>query len=149
MTHMPVAVAENFRENAVLLKDLRSRMRGVRPFVVMAANGALMLFITGVWWIDHNWAQYGQPGGSMAPGRDLLDVLVAVQGIIVMLLAPALTSGAFTLEREQQSFDLLLLTAMTPLQMVWGRILSVALFLLLIITSSVPFVALSFLLGGL
>lgn len=147
MTHMPVAIAQNLAENAVLIKDLRSRMRGVRPFVVMAANGALMLFITGLWWIDHNWTQYSKSGG--APGRDLLEVLVVVQGLIVTLLAPALTSGAFTLEREQQSFDLLLLTAMTPLQMVWGRILSVALFLLLIITSSVPFVSLCFLLGGL
>jgi ABC-type transport system involved in multi-copper enzyme maturation permease subunit len=137
-----------FRENPVLVKDLRTRMRGGRAFLIMAVYTVILVGAFLVWCLN---TVAFRPRWADLPadlGRQWFVMLFAVQMPLVIALMPALTAGSFTIEHEQRTFELMLLTSLKPHQMVWGRALSAAAFVALLATCSLPFAGLCFVLGG-
>ena len=66
----------------------------------------------------------------------------------VCFLSPSLTAGAIVGEKERQTYDLLLASLLSPLQIITGKLLSAIAFALLLITASLPIAGLSLLFGG-
>ncbi len=61
---------------------------------------------------------------SMRDGRDVFGVIaVGFQTAFAVLLAPTLTSGVITLEREKQTWNALLLSRLTSWEILWGKLL--------------------------
>ena len=134
-------------ENPLLIKELRSRMRGARAYWMLFAYLVILslaLVIAYVTW----WRAGSGSGGSFVVGRIFFQTLFYVQLGLVCLIAPGLTAGAITVEKEQRTYDLLALTPMKARSMVIGKLISAVSFVLLLTISSLPLVSVCFLLGG-
>lgn len=137
----------------VLMKEMRSRMRGIRApvlvFIATAITIGIGLLIIGPMWEDANYSDVATVGSHMADmGHALFVGLMIVEGILCALIAPALTAGAISIEREQQTLELLLLTRLTSANLVLGKLISSLSFALIILLCGLPVGAISFLLGG-
>jgi len=131
--------------NPILVKELRSRMRGAKAYWIEGLYVlALSLTLLLAYWA---WQESNSPS-SWTLGRDLFYWLSGVQAVLVMLLAPAFAAGAITLEREQQSLEMLLLTRLQARSVILGKLASSMLFVVLLLTTSLPLVCICFLLGG-
>jgi ABC-2 type transport system permease protein len=129
-------------------KELQSRMRGARTYVVLtvyllvAAGLAMLVYASGAVQSEYN------PGNNGEVGRTVFYITIGIQIALVCIIAPAATSGAIIGERERQTYEILLTTLLTPLQIVWGKLISALSFIGLLVFASLPLAALSFLLGG-
>jgi ABC-type transport system involved in multi-copper enzyme maturation permease subunit len=70
------------------------------------------------------------------------------QVFLVLFITPAITSGTLTIEREQQTMDMLTLTRLSRRSIVVGKLLSAVLFTALLIVSSLPLMSICFMLGS-
>nr|WP_314465736.1 ABC transporter permease [uncultured Clostridium sp.] len=78
-----------------------------------------------------------------------LYVFVAVvEFVLLMFIMPALTAGSISGERERQTLDILLTTTMKPSEIIWGKLLSSFSTMFLMVVSSFPLLAVSFVYGG-
>jgi ABC-type transport system involved in multi-copper enzyme maturation permease subunit len=65
------------------------------------------------------------------------------------MVAPALTSGAISVEREKQTLELLITTPVSTLGLVVGKLFSSLAYVFLLIAASVPLMSIVFAFGGL
>ena len=138
--------------SAVGVKELRGRMRGKRAFVLLT----IYLVILGgfAWMIELLLEQafssnFGaQTYATAQIGRGVFIALLLLETLLVGLLAPAYTAGAISLEREKQTFDLLITTPISSLAIVLGKLFSALTYVFLLIISSIPLTALVFVFGG-
>ena len=146
---------------AVFAKEARWRMRGRRAFVVMTVYVALLgLLVLAVYQLlyDRSQFQFGlsvpaavdQVSGSVSAsiGQAIFTSILVLQTLLTVMLAPALTSGAISAEREKQTMDLLITTPVSTLGLVIGKLVSSLAFVLLLIVASVPLMSLVFAFGG-
>lgn len=134
--------------NPILVKDLRSRMRGARAYFLLTIY---LLILAGVTLLLYA-AISGDIGSDLNAGRRigqaLFFTIATVALIEVCLITPVLTSGSIAGEKERQTYDLLVASLLTPWQIVWGKLVSALAFALLLITAIVPVMSLAFLFGG-
>jgi ABC-type transport system involved in multi-copper enzyme maturation permease subunit len=156
--------------SAVSTKELRGRMRGRRAFVVVTIYLLLLsAFAFGIYtYLKQASALttsfdpgigmprpapmpgYGvtEAGLAASIGHGLFGGLLMVETLLVLLLAPAFTSGAISLEREKQTLDLLVTTPLSTAGMVVGKLLSALTYVFLLIIASIPLASLVFVFGG-
>jgi len=137
---------------AVGVKELRGRMRGKRAFVVLTIH---LLLVAGFAWMVESIAERTFSSGfgttfsaSAEIGRQLFTALLMLLTLIVLVLAPASTAGAISLEREKQTLDLLTTTPISSLAIVVGKLLSALSWVFLLLLASIPVTALVFTFGG-
>ncbi len=134
--------------NPILVKELRSRMRGPRAFVLLSiyllvlSAAVLLLYIA----MANNSAS--DIGAGREIGKGLFLMIGAVALIQVCIITPSLTSGSIAGERERQSYDLLIASPLSSWQIVWGKLASALAFALLLVISVLPLMAMAFLFGG-
>ena len=142
--------------STIMVKELRSRMRGRRAFVVLTIYLALLALITyGAYLIVAPGAQaeFGGGGGQMANvsgiiGQTIFTLLSVFQLILVCFIAPGFTAGQISLEREKQTLDLLVSTPMRPGAIVIGKLTAALAFVVLMIVAAVPITAIVLMYGG-
>jgi ABC-2 type transport system permease protein len=137
-------------QNPVMVKELRSRMRGRRAFVVLtiyllAMSGLISLVYAA--YASAAATPYG-PDPSEA-GKVVFAVVMGVQGFLVLFIGPAFTAGAITGEKERQTYELLQTTLLSPRWFVLGKLMSALSYILLLTIASIPLQSIAFLLGGL
>lgn len=137
-----------FRPNPVAVRELRGRMRGARAFTVLTIYLALMSGIALLSYFIFNAAVRGGStvGGEL--GRTLFVMIVAVEMMLIIFIAPAFTSGAITGERERQTYDLLRTTLLTAPSFVIGKLESALGYLFLLLLAAIPLQSIAFLFGG-
>ncbi|MCA8999376.1 MAG: ABC transporter permease subunit, partial [Planctomycetaceae bacterium] len=87
-------------------------------------------------------------GTRLGEGRAMFDELVWLQMAGIYLFLPAMTAGAFTLEKERDTLTLLLLTTMPPWTIVVQKYLSRVVPMLCYVILSFPLMAVSYSHGG-
>lgn len=90
-------------------------------------------------------------GGTMAVlghGRELFMMFVVLQFFGVYLFLPAMVCPLITSEKERDTLQLLMLTRLSPWGILWGKLLSRLIPMLLLIAMSLPLFALAYSLGG-
>ena len=113
--------------STILVKELRSRFRGRRAFVIITVYLAVLALIAyGVYSVvapsARTQAQFGGggpfgttfPNASATIGQAIFALLSIFQLLLVAFIAPAFTAGTISLEREKQTLDLLVTTPMRP-----------------------------------
>jgi ABC-type Na+ efflux pump permease subunit len=134
-----------FTPNPVLMREARVRMRGWRaPGLITLYVGVMGL----VAWLIVVIANQSGPAFAPEMGGIIFGTLSWVQFVLLCFAAPGLTAGAISGERERQTLDLLLVTRMSALQVVVGKLGVAVAFLLLLMVASLPVYGLLFLLGG-
>ena len=138
----------------ILVKELRSRFRGRRAFVIITVYlTVLALLAYGAYSVIAPTAQQASIGGSFANvsatiGFAIFAVLSVFQLLLVSFIAPAFTAGTISLEREKQTLDLLVTTPMRPGGIVVGKLLAALAFVGLMILAALPISALVLMYGG-
>jgi ABC-2 type transport system permease protein len=138
-------------QNPVILKELRGRMRGRRAFVFLTFYVVVVsLFISAIYSGMASQSSYGQssPSFRQDTGKILFGSVVVFEFLMIGFIGPALTAGAFTSERERQTFDLLRTTLLSARSLVFGKLGAACMYLLLLLLTALPVEALAFLLGG-
>jgi ABC-type transport system involved in multi-copper enzyme maturation permease subunit len=144
----------------IMVKELRSRMRGRRAFIVLTIYLAVLAAIAyGAYLVSvpnaRMQAQFGGFGpfgsgfnASATIGLLMFLLLSIFQLLLVSLIAPAFTSGAISLEREKQTLDLLVSTPLRPGGIVVGKLLAALAYVFLMIVAGLPLSALVLMYGG-
>jgi ABC-type transport system involved in multi-copper enzyme maturation permease subunit len=142
----------------IMTKELRSRMRGRRAFIILTAYlGVLALITYGVYvvigpFVVQNAGQVGvgtsQANASRSIGQWIFSVLSVFQIILVSMMAPAFTAGQISLEREKQTLDLLITTPMRPSAIIIGKLVTALAFVVLMIVAAIPITAIVLMYGG-
>lgn len=131
--------------NAVVGKELRSRMRGWRSTIIITVYMAVL----GVIAVGFLMQQAGTTSNQSATvGVQLFQALSIFQLFLILFVTPATTAGAISGERQRQTWDLLLVTRLSSFGIVWGKLLAGLAFSLLLICASLPLFSLVFLFGG-
>lgn len=136
--------------NPVVVKELRSRMRGHRAFAVLTLY---LLALGGVAVLVYLAYLSGSssPGSTQGytVGKGLFAAVLGVQIILVAFIGPAFTAAAISGERERQTFDILKTTLLSPHDLVLGKLVSALSYIFLLVLVSIPVQSIAFLLGGL
>lgn len=139
-------------ENPVVTKELRTRMRGAKAYWIMAGYVILLaLFLLIQYyseWINQGQAMDPRSWQSARLGFQLFSNMTWAQAIFIAFLAPAVTSGSITIEREQQTIEMLALTPMSPRNIVAGKVMAPMLFILMLLGSSLPLAGLCVMFGS-
>ncbi|MEO5987155.1 MAG: ABC transporter permease subunit [Candidatus Limnocylindria bacterium] len=142
----------------IMVKELRSRMRGRRAFIVLTVYLVILALITygvyvvvapNVGGIGGGFGGFGgQANASAIIGQSIFTLLSIFQLILVSFIAPAFTAGQISMEREKQTLDLLISTPMRPAAIVIGKLAAALAFVVLMIVAAVPITAIVLMYGG-
>ena len=135
-----------FESNPVLIRELRANLRNARAFGLLALYVALLGAVVTANFPGETAIDLQSDGG--ARGRDLFFWLFGGQVALILAILPALSTGALAQERERQTLQPLLLTPLSPLQIVWGKAGGVLSLVGLMLLATLPLTSLCFLLGG-
>lgn len=116
--------------NPVMMKEFRCRRFGRLHWLLrLVAVCALMsLGLT-----------YATVTGTVNWGVETIGgIMVLMQVALIVLITPALAAGLISTERESGGWPLLQATPMSPLRIVWGKVLSVILTLVLVLCATLP-----------
>lgn len=138
-------------ENPVILKELRGLMRRQRAFWLLTGYIAIIgFFISMIYSIIQIDAEFSPTDLQFRRevGKAIFGAVVLIELFLISFIAPALTAGAITAERERQTFDLLRTTLISARSLVLGKLGAALVYLLLLIFAALPIQSLAFLLGG-
>jgi ABC-type transport system involved in multi-copper enzyme maturation permease subunit len=130
---------------SVIKKDLRLRMRGWRWAGVTSVYVAILGIIT-VGFLLQKYTQ--TPSQSSQAGIQLFQSLAIFQLLLIVFVTPASIAGAISGERQHRTWDLLLVSRLSALDIVWGKFLVGIAFNLLLLAASLPLFGLIYLFGG-
>ena len=132
--------------NPILIKEMRSRMRGMRAFLVLTGYVLLLGIIVGMIYVV---LSKNAPATIVnQAGLILTPVLIYVQMGLICLIAPTFSASAVSFEREQQTFDLLVVSLAKPSTILVGKVGAALSYLLLTLFGSVPLISLTYSMGG-
>jgi ABC-2 type transport system permease protein len=135
-------------DNPLIVKDAVSRMRSWRaPLLLTLYLGVLGLFGYAIFVLEIVISASDRSGAAQIGGV-VFEMMAFMQLSLVALFAPALAAGAISGERERQTFDVLLVSRLSALSIVWGKLVSSVAFMLLLILAALPLFAAVFLFGG-
>lgn len=138
-----------FRTNPVMLKELRERMRGARAFVVITVYlGLMSAFALLLYLIQRGVLQSQRTSVTGELGRVLFIGVVGVELLLIIFIAPALTAGAVTTERERKTYDLLQITLLPRASFIIGKLESALSYIFLLLLAAIPLQSIAFLFGG-
>jgi ABC-2 type transport system permease protein len=136
-------------ENPVTVKELRSRMRGRRAFIVLTVHLLVVSALITLVYLAYAAAAATTYGpDSRQAGKVIFFTLVMMQGFLVALIGPAFTAGAISGEKERQTYDLLRTTLLSANAFVMGKLISALSYVFLLIFALIPLQSIAFLLGG-
>ena len=145
----PRRPSHNLLRNPVTVKELRSRMRGRRAFIVLTVYLLLMSgFITILYLLYASAAS--QPYGldPRQAGKTIFGAVTGIQVLLVVFIGPSFTAGAISGEKERQTYELLRTTLLSANSLVMGKLISALSYVFLLILAAVPLQSIAFLLGG-
>lgn len=140
----------------VFMREVRSRMR--HPWVWWVLGGYLLLLVPAGLYVLYRYHATAAPVGGQqweamqqAHQVGLLFAvgLLAVQLLLISLLAPALTCSSFATERAKRTLVFTLLTPLSTRALVDGKLYFVLFYLGLLQLATMPLCAVSSLFGGL
>jgi ABC-type transport system involved in multi-copper enzyme maturation permease subunit len=77
----------------------------------------------------------------------IFGVLVIFELVMITFIAPALSAGSFSLEKERHTYDLLRITVLSEKALVYGKFASTLSFILLLLLTSIPMLSPAFMIN--
>lgn len=134
--------------NPILIKEMKVRARSVHiPIFVMVYNGIFALI--GIFMLMSSMDMLKMRGqldyGQM---NDMFLSVGIIQCAMVILVTLSVSASSFSAEKERGTLDLLLMTPVSTMELVNGKLLSCVLTVFLLATSSLPIMLLGTIYGG-
>ena len=136
------------RGNPVYRRERKVSSRSIRlPLIMLTFNG-ILAFVALLNMYSMS-AQAQVTAEIQYSGFLELYVFVAlIEFLMLFFIMPALTAGSISGERERKTLDLMLVTQMTPGEIVFGKLFSSMQSMVLLVISSFPVFFLVFVYGG-
>lgn len=138
-------------DNPIITKELKGRMRGRQGFIIISVYLSLISFFIFLVYLilsmDGSLSN-GDPSFLQTMGKIIFSIVVLLELLMLGFIGPALTSGAIASERERKTIDLLKTSLLSARAIVFGKLSSAAVFLLLLVFTAIPLQSLAFFLGG-
>ena len=129
----------------ILVRQLRADFRKPRffltQFICLAALAGILLAL-----IVREAADETRTATQI--GQELFQSFFIFEYLTILLIFPAFSATAFSEERTGQTMDLLLVTALRPTEIVWGKFLASTAYCLVYVIGSIPLLSIAFLFGG-
>src|ERR1043165_281060 len=106
---------KSLMDNPVILKELRGRMRGRQAFILLTVYlGLISLFIILIYnLLNLSSSITWDPSARQNAGKAIFGTVVLLELLLLSFIAPGLTAGAITSERERQTFEILRTTLLS------------------------------------
>lgn len=135
--------------NPILDRELKTRMRTWKtPLMLTVYAGILGLILLLFYSSEVTGYNYMRRGFDPSIFPIAFDVIVVIQTFLLMLIVPILTATSISGERERQTLDLLLCTDLPVHRIVLGKMYASLTYVFLIVFSSMPFLGIMMLFGG-
>ncbi|RRR76816.1 MAG: ABC transporter permease [Candidatus Viridilinea halotolerans] len=136
--------------NPVLTRELRARIRAKRALSTLVGYLSTIAVVTLLMYMasSANTASISNPEAGRDVGKAIFFTVMIMSLIQVCLLTPSLTAGSISGEHERQTYDLLMTSLLSPLQIAIGKLTSALAFAMLLIFAALPMAGLAFLFGG-
>lgn len=138
-----------FVTNPMIVKELRQRLRERRSWLVpilyllvLAGAAAYAYFLV----IDVTAGRTEIQGADI--GNAIFLTVVFSQLGVLLIMAPVFSAGSLTIEKEQRTLAGLLTSLLSIPQIWWGKFIAAILYLLLLLLSALPVLALALAFGG-
>ncbi len=147
------SILANIIDNPILMRELRRRMRGkalvysiITYIMMMTISTVFVLLITS----PSPFAEASQRmlDAMRLTGERIFLWITGIQMLLVLVVAPTITAGMTTGEKERKTFDFLRVTTITRWMYVIGCFLSTAFYVGLALLCALPLLSLVFLYGG-
>ncbi len=136
-------------DNPVILKELKGRMRAKNGFLPLTVFLTLLAFFVSsiylIFWADDS---LSSPDYFQIVGKSLFGAVILTELLMIGFIAPALTVGAISGERERGAFDLLRVSLLSAWELTLGKLTAAVAYLFLLVAASFPAISFAFLLGG-
>jgi ABC-type transport system involved in multi-copper enzyme maturation permease subunit len=116
--------------NPIMVKEFRCRRFGRLHWLLRLVSGCaiLSLFLT-----------YAATQETIEWGAETIGaILVLMQAALLVVITPSLAAGLIASERESGGWELLMTTPLPVVRIVWGKLSSVILTLLLVLCATLP-----------
>ena len=136
--------------NPIIIKELRSRMRGPRPFITLTG---MLILLSGITYIAYriSMSYYDYYTGialSAQIGQTLFTMLIFLLLLFILIITPAVTTNAISSEKENLTYEMLMTTPLHPAKILWGKLFSALSYVFLLIFAAIPIASLIFVFGG-
>ncbi len=137
-------------QNPVLVKELRTRMRGRRTFLVVTLHlGILALIVSAAYLtISYSLDVSANLSERRTFAKLIFGLIVGLEMAMLAFTTPALSAGAIANERERQTYDLVRTTLLKPSSFVLGKFLSGFSLATLLLFTALPMLSPAFIIGG-
>lgn len=138
-------------DNPVISKELKSRMRGRQGFIIIGSYVALISVVIMLIYLllaAEGSFSSNDPEFLQTVGKVIFSTVVLLELLMLGFIGPALTAGAISSEREHKTIDLLRTSLLSARALVFGKLSSAVVFLLLLIFTAIPVESFAFFLGG-
>ena len=137
-----------FRVNPIIVKEVRSRMRGPRAFitltVILLGMGGLMYAMLQLILASSRYSSVLSP----QVGQTLFAALAFMELFMICAITPAVTAGAISSEKEKQTYEMLMSTPLSPTSILWGKLISALSYIFLLLFAGIPLASVVFIFGG-
>ncbi len=132
--------------NPILSFSATRRMRSFKTLLIAGAWLAVMLGTALL--VMGRLFRSGVSIHALRSGVSCYQVLLIVQFALILLMAPAMTSGAVAGERERRTLELLLVTQTRSLRIIWGKAMESFCLLALLLACGLPVMCLTLIAGA-
>lgn len=132
----------------LLARELLELSARRRTYIVRVLYACLLFFSAFLMFYDTLRANMTTAFGVLGRGRVMYETIIGLQFAGVYLFMPAITCGVLTLEKERNSFALILLTKLGPWTILFEKLLSRLITMGGFLLLSVPLLAFAYTLGG-
>jgi len=137
-------------KNPILVKEIRTRMRGNRAFLLVTTHLLFQSLLVGLIYLI-----FRTSSSSIRSYEDqylfsklIFGVMVIFELVMITFIAPALSAGSFSMEKERHTYDLLRVTLLSEKALVCGKYASSLSFIFLLLLTSIPMLSPAFMIGG-
>lgn len=132
-----------------LRKEMRSYLRGAMAGLILSLySGLILLALILMYRSITSQVNMGAPLVSAQIGQALFTGLMLMVQTLTVFVAPALTINSISSEHERHTFEMMLVTMLSPLHILLGKLVSALAFLLLLLLTTLPLFSIVLLFGG-
>lgn len=133
--------------NPVLRREIKTSMRSWKTSFAITIYLLILLLAVGIF-IYSTQLNINSMGFSVRYSIEFYAFIAGLQLAFIIFISPALTASSISGERERQTLELMLITKMSTLSIVIGKLLSSIGIVLIMILTSLPIFALVLNYGG-
>ncbi|MGO9601460.1 MAG: ABC transporter permease [Isosphaeraceae bacterium] len=133
----------------IIARELSTTPRPWRYYLWRASfSSALFILLWTAWQLIIGWQDVREVGVLARFGSVLYGLFALLQLTLMLFFAPLSTASAVAYEKDRRTFNLLLMTSLSDLEIVLGKLIAGLLNILIILGASMGLLSLCALLGG-